>query len=135
MRNEQRGFFEALDLWVATYQRIIEWVLSTKYPSRTSFVSYEQLANQPRPMLKAICSHHELPEPPENFVERFANVKNSKAYHCIGCSPHSHNRTAVAVDRRWREELKNGQIRLCDTGPAAMTFERLQKLALQPNES
>jgi hypothetical protein len=132
MRNERRGFFEALDLWVMTYQRIIEWVLSTKYPSRTSFVSYERLASHPEAMLKAICTHHELPEPPEDLVLRFESASKDKKYHCIGGSPHSHDRPSVAVDTRWKEHLKEGQKRLCDSGPAAILRARLDKLSLEP---
>jgi hypothetical protein len=132
MRNEGRGFFEALDLWISTYQQVIEWGLSVKYPSRTSFVSYERLAAKPREMLKAICAHHELPAPPEDLIARFENANKDKTYHCIGCSPHSHDRAEVAVDRRWKKELKEGQQRLCDTGPAAMLLDRLDKLSLEP---
>lgn len=135
MRNERRGFFEALDLWIATYQQIIEWVLSEKYPSRTSFVSYEKLASKPRLMMRAICAHHDLPAPSEDFLDRFQSANNTKAYHCIGGSPHSHDRSSVSVDKRWREDLKEGQRRLCHMGPAAMMLERLNELALQPAES
>lgn len=134
MHNERRGFFEALDLWIATYQQIIEWVLSAKYPARTSFVSYEQLALKPELMMRAICAHHDLPSPPEDFIERFTSANNAKAYHCIGCSPHSHERGDMAVDSRWKEELNEGQQKLCDVGAAAMMLNRLHMLALEPVE-
>jgi hypothetical protein len=132
MKNERRGFFDALDMWTTTYDAIIKWALGEKFPKRTVFVSYEQLAADPLMTLEVICRALDLPKPPEDLLQRFSDAPLVGGYHCIGCSPHSHKRDVISVDKDWKPHLKDGELRLCELGPASKVLDRLYHLSVKP---
>lgn len=132
MKNEGQDFLESLDTWASTYDLIIKWAIGEKFPKRAVFVSYEALAADPLLLMETLCRVLDLSAPPSDLLERFANADTDEGYHCIGCSPHSRDRSSVSVDEGWRPTLTDEQKRLCQHGTAARVLDRLRHLAIKP---
>jgi hypothetical protein len=128
MTNEDRSFSESLRMWRSTYDHVIQWCIGAKYPRSSIFIAYDQLAAQPLNVMRLLCEHLELPEPPDDLLDKFAESKVMRRYHCIGCSPHSHRRADIVVDKGWEQELTEKQVALCSSGEAGMVLSRLEHL-------
>jgi hypothetical protein len=128
MKNEERDFDDALLLWCRAYDSIIKWVMRPGFVRSVVYVCYEDLAESPLSEMSRICSALELHEPPEDLVEQFLSTQLDKRYHCIGCSPHSHRRGEIIVDKHWQEALTQQQKDLCRSGSAGTVLHRLERL-------
>lgn len=129
MNNEGRDFDQALALWSMTYNCIIDWCANAEFPRSYTFVSYEELAANPRGVMASLCLRLGLAEPPDDLLDLFVVSQLKRRYHCIGCSPHSHRRGEIVVDKHWKEVLTEQQKALCTNGQAAVVLRRLQHLS------
>jgi hypothetical protein len=129
MKNEERSFDEALLLWTRAYDNIIKWCARPGFVRSAIYVCYEDLAGNTQSEMERICEHLEVQAPPGDLVEQFISSSNlDNRYHCIGCSPHSHRRGEIIVDKHWQKALNDKQKALCTSGEAGVVLSRLERL-------